>query len=215
MSHAAGDAVLDKISAWRENGAVRLQFRLGVGFRRADAGSPQSELPPRYFRIQVASPPPRRSNGTDWEAGLRIDDGTTNGVPFSTDAWEPDRRAVFPLGGLSALGLPEPETLQFDQWVAVPTARERPVFIFTIRGVNEPAGDNHFVSVEYPRPIIDGAPRDDAGVTYFTERTISLDGAVGKWIAICLEDRFYPPGRSSADYIVAVDDVAPKEIFEP
>jgi hypothetical protein len=215
MSHAAGDAVLDEIWAWRDNGAVKLQFRLGVGFLRADAEiSSESRLPPRYFRIQVASPPPPRSDDTSWEEGLQIDDGTADGAPFVPDEWGPQRPSVFPLGGLSPLGLPEPDTLRFDQWIAVPAANRRSVFTFTVNGVNAPAGDNHFVSVAYPRPIVDGEPLDDVSVTYLTEQTIPLSGDVGRWIAISL-DRFYPPGRSSADYIVVVSDDPPEKVLVP
>ena len=217
MSHAVGNAVMDRLAAWRGNDGFNLRFRLGVEFRRpGSALLPKSRLPVRYFRIQVASPPPGRVDGTEWPEGLRMDDlvGSANGVTFDATTWAAQRRpAVFPLGGLAPLGLPEPDTLVFDQWIAVPPEADENAgtdFELTIRGVRWPGASNHFVSVDYPRPVIDGALLDKTGVTYSIERTVPLGNQVGDWIAISL-DRFAPPERASADYIVAVDDQPPED----
>ena len=100
MSHAVSDAVMD-LRVCPDS----LHFRLGVQFRIPDQAPPSLEslLPARYLRIQVASPPPRRIDGSRWQDGLRVRDGTKNGREFDADDPTWKKSGVFPLEGISPL----------------------------------------------------------------------------------------------------------------
>jgi hypothetical protein len=206
MSHASSDAVMDPVRACPHS----LQFRLGIQFRIPNRAPPSlaSLLPARYLRIQVASPPPNRVDGSSWQSGLRVHDHTENGRKF--DASDPTWRQaeVFPLEGISPLDQPAPETLVLDQWLAVrsvpPTAAIPTTFTLTVPSLRSVGMTNHFLSVPYPAPVVDGKELKVAGVTYFCEEVLSLTGEAKDWIAVSF-DRFWPPERASADYIVAVD----------
>ena len=117
MSHAVSDAVMD-LRVCPDS----LHFRLGVQFRIPDQAPPSLEslLPARYLRIQVASPPPRRIDGSRWQDGLRVRDGTKNGREFDADDPTWKKSGVFPLEGISPLDQPPPDTLVLDRWLAVP-----------------------------------------------------------------------------------------------
>jgi hypothetical protein len=117
MSHAVSDALIDPVRACRHS----LQFRLGVQFHTPGKVPPlESLLPARYLRIQVASLPPDRIDGSRWQDGLRVHDGTKNGREFdeSDPTWK--QSGVFPLGGISPLDQPSPDTLVLDRWLDVP-----------------------------------------------------------------------------------------------
>jgi hypothetical protein len=205
MGQGSSDAVLEPDSVCRHE----LTFRLGVGFRIAGPTQrlPESTRPDRYFRVQIASPPPRRVDKSDWQSGLRVIDGTDNGRKF--DDTDPSWKVagVFPLGGISSLDRPRPDTLVFDRWLAVPAVQtSEATRTFVLTPPNKPSGGptNNFLSAPYPQPAIRGKRLDLAGVDYYCDGQLPLTGDVGEWIAISL-DAFWPPDRFSVDYIVAVD----------
>ena len=212
MSHAAGNFVMDQIWAWREEGVGKLQFRLSLEFRRPGTPALSDERPPpRSVHLQVASPPPPRNGGASWEDGLELSDGTA----FDAESWEPRRLAVSAVDGAKPLAEPPPDTLCFDEEIVVPAADgagKGTIIALTVLGLNELAGDNHFLSVPYWREV-DGERLDRVAVTYSVRRTLRLNGEIGKWIAISI-DKFAPPKRKDADYIVVVGDEPPKQIFE-
>jgi len=198
-SQGSKDGVLDFLSAGREH----LTFRLGVSFRQPlrPASPTGSLLPARYVRLQVASPPPRRVDGTLWKEGL-VD---SSGAPFDP-AHPPADKDVVPLGGIAPLGRPDPTTIVLDRWLAVPAvppirALTRTFAMGTADTAMRPLT---FLSVPYPDPSIDGTRLDVAGVAYYCEGKLEFDRPVdGEWIAVSL-DGFFPPERASADYIVRV-----------
>ena len=206
MSHASSDGVMDPVRACPH----KLAFRLGVEFRIANRTPPPPEslLDARYFRVQVASPPPARVDGSDWQCGLRVIDGTDNGRKFEVTDQSWKNSGVFPLGGVSSLGRPGPDTLVLDRWLAVPAVRSAaaPARTFILTAPDEPSigPTDYFLSAPYPQPAIAGKRLSLAGVNYYDEWELDLTGDVTEWIAISL-DAFWPPERFSVDYIVAVE----------
>ncbi len=116
--------------------------------------------------------------------------------------------AVFPLEGISPFGLPQPEKIVLDRWLAVPAVPPTAALTtaFTLIGPDDRTGTNHFVSASYPQPRADGVELKVAGVNYFCQHELPLTGDVGEWIAVSL-DQFWPPERASSDYVVAVESV--------
>ena len=201
MSHAVSDAVMD-LRVCPDS----LHFRLGVQFRIPDQAPPSLEslLPARYLRIQVASPPPRRIDGSRWQDGLRVRDGTKNGREFDADDPTWKKSGVFPLEGISPLDQPPPDTLVLDRWLAVPAVPPTAALTTTFL-LKDPSPSNDFISVHYPAPVVDGKELEVAGVHYYCEGVFPLTGeAKKKWVAVSLA-RFFPRERTSADYIVAVE----------
>jgi hypothetical protein len=197
------DAVLDFLSA----GPHVLTYRLGVQFREPLRPPPpaNSVLAARYLRIQVASPPPQRVDGTSWEMGLV----TSDGVPFDPASLPANGQAT-PLKGIAPLALPDPNTIVFDRWLAVPAVlrTEALTTTFAFDSADPKTTPLSFLSAFYPSTRIDGIPLPTAGVAYYTDGGIVFDRPVdtkkdGNWIAVSLE-RFFPPERASADYIVRV-----------
>jgi hypothetical protein len=195
VGQATNDGVLE---IW-DAGSDHLTIRLGVQVR-----DPEREvelLPARYVRLQVASPPPRRVDGTTWVEGLV----TNNGDQFDPDTAPADVE-VLPLGGIAPLGQPDPRTIVLDRWFAVPVALKRAP-IFTLGPAGPVGGPLSFPSVPYPDPRIDGKTLLEAEVDYLYERKrVDFDREVnladnGVWVAISTE-RFFPPERASADSIV-------------
>jgi hypothetical protein len=149
----------------------------------------------------VASPPPRRVDGTLWKEGLVDSDGT----PFDPGR-PPADKDVVPLGGIAPLGRPDPGTIVLDRWLAVPAVPPTRALTrtFAMGTADTAIRPLSFLSVPYPDPSIDGTRLDVAGVAYYCEDKIKFDRPVdGEWIAVSL-DRFFPPERASADYIVRV-----------
>lgn len=199
MPEGSQDGVLEAVSANPE----RLRFRLGVQFRDPLRPAPPqgSLLPARYVRIQVASPPPGRVDGTEWENGLRV----SSGVAFDPRNPPADGR-VSPLHGIAPLGQPNPKTILLDRWLAVPAVLSAQALTrtFTLGPPDPESQPISFLSVPYPVPSIDGTPLRVAGVAYYCEDELAFDRrANGDWIAVSL-DRFFPPERGSADYIIRV-----------
>jgi hypothetical protein len=196
--------VLDFLSADRGH----LTFRLGVQFRDPlqPAPAPESLLPARYVRLQVASPPPGRVDGTAWDDGLVV----TGGGPFKRADQPPKDGRVDPLGGIAPLGQPDPKTIVFDRWFAVPAVPPTRALTrtFAMGTANPAIRPLSFLSVPYPDPRINGKRLAVAGVDYYSETKIEfdreVDSADGDWIVAVSLDRFFPPERASADYIVRV-----------
>lgn len=202
-SQGSPDGLLDFLRA----DLKQLTVRLGVQFRQPllPAPPPNSLLRARYIRIQVASPPPKRTDGTAWDAGLVVNGGAL----FDRDRPPADGQ-VFPLGGIAPLSQPEPETIVLDRWVAVPVVPPTQALTRTVAfGSNDPTTTPlSFSSSFYPEFRIDGTVVAVAGITYYTQGDLVFDRSLdiakdGHWIAVSLE-RFFPPERASADYIVRV-----------
>jgi len=155
--------------------------------------------------MQVASPPPRRVDGTTWLQGLVVNSG---------DAFDPRNPPadgqVFPIGGTAPLGQPDPRTIVLDRWFVVPQAPDdaRTFSLGPAGPKDEPLS---FRSIAYPDPTDprDGVTLSVVEVDYCFETTpVPFDREVniavdGVWVAVSLE-RFFPPGRASAESIVRV-----------
>jgi len=197
--------VLDFLSAGRE----QLTFRVGLQFRDPlqPPPPPGSVLPFRYIRVQVASPPPQRVDGTRWMDGLR----DSRGNPFDPDN-PPEDGEVSALQGIAPLGQADPATIVLDRWLAVAAVPPRQALTrtFILLGTpNPPEGPLSFLSVPYPDPSINGTRLTEAGVAYYRAGAHfafdrSVDAADGDYVAVSL-DRFFPAERASADYIVRVN----------
>jgi hypothetical protein len=211
MGHGAGDAVLDPVRATTRS----LQFRLGIEFRFPDRppAPPESLLPARYLQIQVASPPPDRIDGSPWYSGLRVYDNDGGDREFIPEDATWKQTGVFPREGISPFGQPQPETLVYDRWVRIaavpPVAALTTAFALTDPDQPDP-DSNHFLSIPYPRPTIGGTELTVAGVNYYTEGTLDFTKNADKWIAVSF-DRFWPPERASADYVVEVKALAKQQ----
>lgn len=193
------DGVLDFVTVGHDH----LTFRLGLQWHEPlrPALPPDSLLPARYVRLQVASPPPRRVDGTRWDDGLVV----AGGGRFDRAEPPADGR-VDPLHGVAPLRQPDPGTIVLDRWLAVPAVPPTRALTrtFAMGAADPDIGPLSFLSVPYPEWSIDGRRLDVAGVDYYCEGRIDWDRRVdGGWIAVSL-DRFFPPERASADYIVQV-----------
>jgi hypothetical protein len=191
------DGAVDILGA----GLDHLTFRFGLQWRDPllAARPPDSLLPARYVRIQVASPPPERVDGTPWHDGLVV----VGGGRFNRDS-PPTGGRVDPLDGVAPLGLPGADTLVLDRWLAVPVVPPTQALTrtFEINTADPTIRPLWFLSVPYPDASIDGKCLPVAGVDYYFEGTIRFDHtAKDEWIAVSL-DRFFPPERASAELIV-------------
>jgi hypothetical protein len=201
MSHAVSDAIMQPLAICH----CRIRFNLGVQFRLVD--KPLKEpLGARYLRMQAA-PPDRRVDRTAWPSGLKVkaeDDGPDLDFNPGDPGWE--HRDVYPLEGISPLGLPEPETLVVDRWVTVPPVPDN-VKIQPVIALGNVADEApHFVSVAYPPPGLGNQQLVDVGFYYYlSEKVVRFNREARDWLAVSF-DRFWPPERSSADYILPVDD---------
>ena len=205
-SGSTPDGVLDILGAGRDH----LTFRLGLQWRDPlrSAPPPDSLLPARYVRIQVASPPPERVDGTPWHDGLVVSERR----PVRSGHAPPADGRVDPLGGVAPLGQPDPETIVFDRWLAVPAVPPTQALTrtFEIDTADPSITPLSFLSVPYPDASIDGKRLAVVGVDYYYEGTIEFDRpAKNEWIAVSLE-RFFPPERASAELIVRVQSAQPE-----
>jgi hypothetical protein len=218
VSHASSDGVMDVVRACPD----RIQFRFGLEFRipnrpRAAAASP---LPARYLRIQAAWPPPRRVDGSSWQDGLFVDGGR----PFRAADMGWRDAGVFPLEGNPPLDQPRPDTVILDRWLAVPevpptAAATAAIFDLTLPG--QRGKTNHFLSVPYAPPTVNGQDVAVTGVTYFCRKALPWTRPLNQrnkdpernYVAVSF-DRFWPPERASADYIIVIEDCAEPQ-FHP
>jgi hypothetical protein len=213
MSHASSDGVMQPVRACRH----LIQFRFGLEFRvpRRARASSRAPLPARYVRIQAAWPPPRRIDRSDWQDGLVLEGGR----PFEAadKAWR--NSGVLPVEGIAPLDQPPPASVVLDRWLRVPmvppAAAATETFTLTLPGrKGSREKTNHFLSVPYPPPEVDGRMLAVAGVTYscreapFWTRILNDQDhkdAEQDYVAVSF-DRFWPPERASADYIVVIED---------
>jgi hypothetical protein len=201
MSHAVSDAILKPLAICH----CRIRFSLGVQFRLVDKPL-KDPLEARYLRMQAA-PPSKRVDGTEWPCGLKVT-AAGGGPDLDFDPDDPGwkHRDVYPLEGISHLGLPEPETLVVDQWLTVLPVPEGEKGRSRIALGNVPDEVPHFVSVAYPPPGMGNQAPDEVGFYYFlSDGVVRFTREAGDWLAVSL-DRFWPPERSSADYILPVSD---------
>ena len=162
------------------------------------AASTESLLPARYVRLQVASPPPRRVDGTLWKEGLVDSDGT----PFDPGR-PPADKDVVPLGGIAPLGQPDPETIVLDRWLAVPAVPPTRSLTrtFAMGTADTATRPLTFLSVPYPDPSVDGTRLDVAGVAYYCEGKIVFDrrstanGSPSAWTGSSLQSE---PARTTS-----------------
>ena len=193
------DGVVDILGA----GRLHLSLRFGLIWREPllSTGPADRLLPARYLRIQAASPPPDRVDGTLWDEGLVV----TGGGPFNRTAPPADLK-VDPLDGVAPLGQPDPERIVLDRYLAVPAVPPTRALTrtFEIGTADRSIRPLTFLSAPYPDASIDGKRLAVAGVDYYYEGTIEFDRpAEDEWIAFSVE-RFFPPERASAEFIVWV-----------
>ena len=204
MGHGSSDAVLDLLRV-TSNG---LDYRLGAKLRPSTEPLPNSASA-RHFQVQIAAPPPSRTDGSAWSTGLRVEDGTENGRPFDPDDPSWMQSAVFGLQGISPLGRPDPTTLSFNEPVAVPRVTDATAaaasFTLISSGERVLDGVNHFLSLPYPqlRSPETGREVRDVAATFYCEGRFDFDPPVSGFAALSL-DGFAPVERSSVEYIFFV-----------
>jgi len=201
MGHGSSDAVLDLLAV-TSNG---LDYRLGATLR--PAGEPPPDSPPTPdFQVQIAAPPPARTDGSAWSTGLRVEDGTENGRPFAPDDPSWMQTAVFALQGISPLGHPDPATLIFNQRVSVgqvtDTAAAVASFTLIPSDQRAPEGVSSFLSLFYPllRHPKTGREVRDVAATFYREGTFNFVPPTSGFAALSLNG-FFPVERSSVEYI--------------
>jgi len=141
-----------------------------------------------------------------------VTDGTKEGRPFDPgdESWR--KFGVFAPrkeeGGPENLRPPDRETLIFDDDITVPlveeSARRRTATTLLRSGEPVIGEADHFLSIFYAVPVINGKTLSAAAVTYHTTGTLEFTQEPGPWIAVCL-GRFEPRDRVSAEYIAPVD----------
>jgi hypothetical protein len=196
-SHAGGDAVFRFLRICRHG----LRFELGIlppPEKPADFGDGLTAL---YRRVQVASPPPTRADGREWEFGIFIPGGMGGDQPLPPDggdgSWK--EALVYSAEDIASLGQPDPDTIVLDAWLTVPAD------VRTLEFDNEP---DHlgFLSAPYPQPEFQGG-KAQVRVQYFDGYDIdwSHPGRLNNWVAISF-DRFWPPERESVEFIGQVQE---------
>lgn len=200
VPHASPDAVFDFQRVCRDG----LQFKFGVRPPRQRQGASGRRLRAVHTRVQAASPPPDRGGGLDWDFGIRIHDGTENGLPLRAalgDRWR--RRGVFYLEDAPALSQPRPDTIVLDRWLAVPAVQAVPTTLAFTSNIDQ----RGFLSGSYPQPPVEDGRVTHVQVDFYGEYDLcwSKPLAAGTWVAISF-DRFFPPERRSAEYIAQVQE---------
>ena len=156
-------------------GPDHLTFRFGLQWREPlrSARPPDGLLPARYIRIQAASPPPERVDGTQWDDGLVV----PGGGRFIADLPIPTDAKVDPLDGVAPLGRPDPTTIVLDRWLAVPALPSSRALTRTFEiGTADPTiRPLSFLSAPYPDASIDGKRLAVVGVDYYYEGRIEFD----------------------------------------
>jgi hypothetical protein len=189
MSHAGGDAIFDFLQICRHG--VKLIF--GVTPPTSPQASPGSRLPAIYRRIQAATPPPRRADGTAWQDGILDRDGQVFQPSGGGDSWR--NEGVRFVEDIASLGQPAPRTIVLDRWLRVPADPVRRPFTDEV----DPLG---FLSASYPQPVVGAGGVTHVQVDYNKDFDLpwSRDLKPGSWVAISF-DRFWPPERESVEYI--------------
>jgi hypothetical protein len=173
----------------------------------------------------VASPPPKRAGDLklDWNEGIYLNDGSE----FNPDKdGELLRQDIHHLEGIPSLDVPAPDTIILDKLLTVPFVHEvaapsgqaqaaqsggGPAMLVTLerRSTQDPPG---FLSVPYPQPSR-GQIEVNFRQTFICKWTLKTKNNFGiavqnpdtmnPWVAISF-DQFWPPERSSADFIAQV-----------
>jgi hypothetical protein len=195
-----------------------MDYRLGLQFHLLSEAPLRKGLEPvRRLRLQVASPPPKRLDGSNWFDGLRVNDGTERGRAFDRgdEIWRelgvfaPEKNELKNEMGLRNLCVPDPDTLIFNEIIEVPlvdASRQRRTATTLLRSGEPVVGEaDHFLSVYYETPVINGVRLTAAAVTYHIQGTLAFIRDADEWIAASLTE-FEPENRESADYIAPVDE---------
>jgi hypothetical protein len=201
MGHGSSDAILDLLAVTPSS----LQYQLGATLR--PAGDPLPNPPSlRPFQVQIATPPPRRTDGSEWFTGLRVVDGTDDGRAFDPNDKSWMGEAIFPLQGISPLGRPDPATLIFEQAVTVDRVTNatdaRASFTWIAVDERPTDGVNNFLSLPYPllrNPNTGRAVRNVAAAFYH-EGTFPFTRTASGFAALSLE-AFASAERPSVEYI--------------
>ena len=192
------DVILEIVRATIEH----LTIRLGAQTRDPRQPPPDGGLlPARFVRIQVASPPPRRIDGTTWAEGFVVG----NGALFDPDNPPMDGQ-IFAVDGIAPLDQPDPNTIVVDQWLTLYAVTDigASTQIFTLGPANPEIATWSFATVANREQRIDGTLLRERGVHYYCESSIHFDRAVdGDWVAVSI-NRFFPPEREYADVIVRI-----------
>jgi hypothetical protein len=220
MSQSSSDAAMEFVKVGRDG----IRFCFGAELHLPEQpGQPPYE-PPRppddalpvqhdRFWVTAASPPPNR-DGLTWEWGLLLNDPDADEPPpfRPTGAGSEESQKWRSWGitwveGIPSLDKPAPETIILDQALPVPFEWEREM---TFDDGPDPLG---FLSVPYRQPYEYDPGLTSVGVNYFAEFTLPWSTPLpqGAWVAISF-DRFWPPDRTSADFITQVDDC---NLFHP
>ena len=208
MSHAVSRATI----IFKQVCCHQIEYEFGAEFVRPERLLPVTEtpIPDREFRIQIASPPPDREDGKQWQTGLRVhgpDGGPDTDFKPNDQAWR--ELGVFYKGKeFSPLASPNSNHIVFDQTISVPAAAAGKVPpVFTLTDPDEtgaPVGEvPHFISVPYVVEPVDGEELNTVGVAYAQAGTLRFTSpATSDWLALSTEG--FAPGRASADYIIPV-----------
>jgi hypothetical protein len=148
-------------------------------------------------RIQAASPPPRRADGSEWTSGIL--NGLQALQPSSpSEEWK--NPGVRFAEDIASLGQPPPDTIKLDQWLTVPAKPVKRRFTKT----PDPLG---FLSAPYPQPVLGADEVTHVEVEYniATDEPLPWSNPSdppkpGSWVAFSF-DRFWPPERESVEFI--------------
>jgi hypothetical protein len=194
MSQAGSNAIFDFQQICRHG--VKLVF--GVIAPTNPQASAGSRLPAIYVRIQAASPPPRRADGSEWTSGMLNDLQALQPSSPSADWKNPGVRFA---EDIASLGQPPPDTIKLDQWLTVPANAVKRRFT----GAPDPLG---FLSAPYPQPVVGAGGATDVQVDYNIATELlpwSNPPDPGNWVAFSF-DRFWPPERESVEFIGRVQE---------
>jgi hypothetical protein len=211
VSNSSSDAALELLRVCRDG----IRFRLGAelhlpGQNYKRPRPPDQPLPVKTVWITAASPPPTR-DGLPWEWGLLLKDSGAGGStrefrPTGRGSEESDEwreRGVDWVEDIPQLDEPQPATIVLNQALLVPFEWEREM---TFEATPDRLG---FLSKRYKQPYEyqEGSTALTVGVSYYGEFTLPWSRGLtpGDWVAISLDDRFTPPGRTSVDFIAQVN----------
>jgi hypothetical protein len=205
MSQAGSNAIFDFLQICRHG--VKLVFGVIPPTNpQASGGSRPSAI---YRRLQAASPPPRRTDGSEWTSGMLNDAQALEPSSPSADWKNPGVRFA---EDIASLGQPPPDTIKLDQWLTVPVDPVKQRFT----NAPDPLG---FISAPYPQPVLGAGGVTDVQVDYHIATKLlpwSNPPKPGSWVAFSF-DRFWPPERESVEFIGRVqkrcncDDATPDD----